>query len=195
MVFLSIRVVSCTKCIKSDGFHPFRSVKFQGLLSVQRQILSCFFSYYNVSFYNVSLCHRELFEFSNHKKQTPPWHILSSHAVACDNLHLRASTHHWRVSAFCVIGNSSEFPITRKNASGYRYNIHEASFSSYLVHHTFQIFHFSGDHDSGPGIHRLDQHSHIGLSELDPAEGSILCTGLLAVYHQRRIAFRVLFRF
>ena len=30
MVFLSIRVVFCTKCIKFDGFRPFRSVKFQG---------------------------------------------------------------------------------------------------------------------------------------------------------------------
>ena len=25
-----------------------------------------------------------------------------------------ASAHHWHVSAFCVIGNSSEFPITQK---------------------------------------------------------------------------------
>ena len=28
------------------------------------------------------------------------WHILASNAVACDNLHLRASAHHWHVSAF-----------------------------------------------------------------------------------------------
>ena len=30
MIFLSIRVDFCTKYIKFDGFHPFRSVKFQG---------------------------------------------------------------------------------------------------------------------------------------------------------------------
>ena len=29
-----------------------------------------------------------------------PWHILAPSAVACDNLHLRASAHHWHVSAF-----------------------------------------------------------------------------------------------
>ena len=110
MVFLSIRVVFCTKCIKFDGFHPFRSVKFQGLLSVQRQILSCFSSYYNVSFYNVSLCHRELFEFSNHKNRLR----LGTFSCLARSLHLRAGAHHWRVSAFCVIGNSSEFPITQK---------------------------------------------------------------------------------
>ena len=28
------------------------------------------------------------------------WHILAPSAVACDNLHLRASAHHRRVSAF-----------------------------------------------------------------------------------------------
>ena len=47
-------------------------------------------------------------------KKNVPWHILAPRAVACDNLHLRASAHHWHVSAFCVIGNSSEFPITSK---------------------------------------------------------------------------------
>ena len=46
-------------------------------------------------------------------KKNGPWHILAPRAVACDNLHLRASAHHWHVSAFCVIGNSSEFPITQ----------------------------------------------------------------------------------
>ena len=49
-------------------------------------------------------------------KKNVPWHILSPRAVACDNLHLRASAHHWHVSAFCVIGNSSEFPVTQKRA-------------------------------------------------------------------------------
>lgn len=41
-----------------------------------------------------------------------PWRILVPRAVACDNLHLRASMYYCHVSAFCVIGNSSEFPIT-----------------------------------------------------------------------------------
>ena len=44
-------------------------------------------------------------------------------------------------------------------------------------------------------VEDLDQHSHIVLGELDPAERSILRTGLLAVYHQSRIALHVLFRF
>ena len=35
-----------------------------------------------------------------------PWRILVPRAVACDNLHLRASMYHSHVSAFCVIGNS-----------------------------------------------------------------------------------------
>lgn len=33
-----------------------------------------------------------------------------------DNLHLRASVHHWHVSAFCETGNFSEFPITSKKS-------------------------------------------------------------------------------
>ena len=33
-------------------------------------------------------------------KKNVPWHILAPSAVACDNLHLRASAHHWHVSAF-----------------------------------------------------------------------------------------------
>ena len=28
------------------------------------------------------------------------WHIRASRAVACDNLHLRASTYHWHISFF-----------------------------------------------------------------------------------------------
>ena len=50
-------------------------------------------------------------------KKNMPWHILAPRAVACDNLHLRASAHHWHMSAFCVIENSSEFPITQKAAA------------------------------------------------------------------------------
>ena len=37
--------------------------------------------------------------FMNVKKNVP-WHILAPSAVACDKLHLRASAHHWHVSAF-----------------------------------------------------------------------------------------------
>ena len=33
-------------------------------------------------------------------KKNVPWHILAPRAVACDNLHLRASAHLWHVSAF-----------------------------------------------------------------------------------------------
>ena len=33
-------------------------------------------------------------------KKNVPWHILAPSAVACDNLHLCASAHHRRVSAF-----------------------------------------------------------------------------------------------
>ena len=39
------------------------------------------------------------------------WHILAPRAVACDNLHLRASSHHWHIRAFFVIGNF----LLRKN--------------------------------------------------------------------------------
>ena len=55
-------------------------------------------------------------------------------AVACDNLHLRASAHHWHMSAFCVIENSSEFPITQKRQqtlqSAYRYPLPFIYFST-----------------------------------------------------------------
>ncbi len=33
-----------------------------------------------------------------------PWHILAPRAVACDDLHLRASVHLWHVSAFLCNG-------------------------------------------------------------------------------------------
>ena len=33
-----------------------------------------------------------------------PWHIRASRAVACDMFLLRASAHHWRVSAFFCNG-------------------------------------------------------------------------------------------
>ena len=33
-------------------------------------------------------------------KKNGPWHILAPRAVACDNLHLRASAHLWHVNAF-----------------------------------------------------------------------------------------------
>ena len=37
--------------------------------------------------------------FMNVKKNVP-WHILAPSAVACDMFLLRASAHHWHVSAF-----------------------------------------------------------------------------------------------
>ena len=33
-------------------------------------------------------------------KKNVPWHILALSAVACDMFLLRASAHHWHVSAF-----------------------------------------------------------------------------------------------
>ena len=38
--------------------------------------------------------------FPAHPKKNVPLHILAPRAVACDNLHLRASAHLWHVSAF-----------------------------------------------------------------------------------------------
>ena len=35
----------------------------------------------------------------------PPSPLAYSRAIACDNLHLRASSHHWHIRAFFVIGN------------------------------------------------------------------------------------------
>ena len=37
-------------------------------------------------------------------KKNVPWHILAPRAVACDDLHLRASVHLWHVSAFLCNG-------------------------------------------------------------------------------------------
>ena len=39
-------------------------------------------------------------------KKNVPWHILAPSAVACDNLHLRASAHHWHIVPFYLIGSS-----------------------------------------------------------------------------------------
>ena len=41
---------------------------------------------------------------SKHVKKNVPWHILAPRAVACDDLHLRASVHLWHVSAFLCNG-------------------------------------------------------------------------------------------
>ena len=48
-------------------------------------------------------------------KKNVPWHIFAPRAAACDNLHFRASAHHRHVSAFFVIGNPLEFPITKRH--------------------------------------------------------------------------------
>ena len=61
----------------------------------------------------MSLCHRELFEFSNHKNRLRLG-TFSCLARSLVTIYIFAGAHHWRVSAFCVIGNSSEFPITQK---------------------------------------------------------------------------------
>ena len=37
-------------------------------------------------------------------KKNVPWNILAPRAVACDDLHLRASVHLWHVSAFLCNG-------------------------------------------------------------------------------------------
>ena len=52
--------------------------------------------------------------FMNVKKNVP-WHILAPIAVACDMFLLRASAHHWHVSAFLCNRNSKEFSITQKS--------------------------------------------------------------------------------
>ena len=43
-----------------------------------------------------------------------PWHILTLSAVACDMFLLRASAHHWHVSAFLCNREFQEIPITQK---------------------------------------------------------------------------------
>ena len=43
--------------------------------------------------------HQTFFVNMNVKKNVP-WHILAPSAVACDMFLLRASAHHWHVSAF-----------------------------------------------------------------------------------------------
>ena len=47
-----------------------------------------------------------------------PWHILAPRAVACDNLHPRASAHLWRVSAFLCNRDFPGIPCYIKTAAG-----------------------------------------------------------------------------
>ncbi len=63
-------------------------------------------------------------------KKNVPWHILAPSAVACDKLHLRASAHHWHVSAFlCNRGfqgisyyTKNRPPISRQTLPTFIYN-------------------------------------------------------------------------
>ena len=45
-----------------------------------------------------------------------PWHILAPRAVACDNLHLRASAHLWHISAFLCNRKFQGIPCYIKKA-------------------------------------------------------------------------------
>ena len=47
-----------------------------------------------------------------------PWHIPAPRAVACDNLHPRASAHLWRVSAFLCNRDFLGIPCYIKTAAG-----------------------------------------------------------------------------
>ena len=49
-------------------------------------------------------------------KKNVPWHILAPRAVACDNLHLRASAHLWHVSTFLCNRKFQGIPCYIKKA-------------------------------------------------------------------------------
>ena len=68
--------------------------------------------------------------FSCKTKKNVPWHILVPSAVACDMFSLRASAHHWHVSAFFVIGNFKEFPITKKRQLRINNCLHHTVFNT-----------------------------------------------------------------
>ena len=60
-----------------------------------------------------------------------PWHIRASRAVACDMFLLRASAHHWHVSAFLCNREFVGIPYYTKNrhtvSSVTASHLHEAS--------------------------------------------------------------------
>ena len=66
--------------------------------------------------------------FVNVKKNVP-WHILAPSAVACDMFLLRASAHHWHVSAFLCNREFKEFPITQKDCQIQSFSLWTAAFS------------------------------------------------------------------
>ena len=51
-----------------------------------------------------------------------PWHILTPSAVACDMFLLRASAHHWHVSAFLCNREFQEISYYTKNRRTFLYN-------------------------------------------------------------------------
>ena len=51
-----------------------------------------------------------------------PWHILTPSAVACDMFLLRASAHHWHVSAFLCNRNFQGISYYTKNRHTFLYN-------------------------------------------------------------------------
>ena len=51
-----------------------------------------------------------------------PWHILTLSAVACDMFLLRASAHHWHVSAFLCNREFQEISYYTKNRRTFLYN-------------------------------------------------------------------------
>ena len=51
-----------------------------------------------------------------------PWHILTLSAVACDMFLLRASAHHWHVSAFLCNRKFLGIPYYTKNRRTFLYN-------------------------------------------------------------------------
>ena len=71
----------------------------------------------SVPYYTYSPATDRLF-WRHVKKKNVPWHILAPRAVACDNLHLRASAHLWRVSAFLCNRDFLGIPCYIKTAAG-----------------------------------------------------------------------------
>ena len=52
-------------------------------------------------------------------KKNVPRHILATSAVARDDLHLRASAHHWHVVPFCSTGKFHRtFLLNKKSPAG-----------------------------------------------------------------------------
>ena len=60
-----------------------------------------------------------IFRFACVQKKNVPRHILAPSAVARDDLHLRASAHHWHVVPFCSTGKFHRtFLLNKKSPAG-----------------------------------------------------------------------------